>query len=81
MKNRAPSETLSRQDGAGAGDMDTGNKARSGKKMGWQAQHNEYQQKLGAMNQRLDQKTAAMNSAKGDQKLPAMSEVINELVA
>ena len=34
-----------------------------------------------AMDTRLDEKFAAMNAAKGDQKVEAMASVINELVS
>jgi Skp family chaperone for outer membrane proteins len=47
----------------------------------WQARHKQFQQELKAMDQRLDDKIAAMNAAQGDQKIAAMSEVINEFAA
>lgn len=47
----------------------------------WAAEHKNLQDQISAMDQRLDQMVAAMNSAAGDQKIAAMSDVINELVA
>lgn len=83
-KEGAATESMSHQDRAGAADMGTHDKPHGGKKMkqqdDWQAQHKEYQNKLDEMNRKLDQKVTAMNSAKGDQKVAAISEVINELV-
>jgi hypothetical protein len=38
-------------------------------------------QVMRAMDTRLDEKLAAMNAAKGDQKVEAMASVINELVS
>ncbi len=47
----------------------------------WKAWHKQQVEKLKEMDQRLDQKTAAMNSATGDAKLTAMSDLLNEMVA
>lgn len=47
----------------------------------WQAQHEKMMAEMKAMDTRLDEKIAAMNAAKGDQKVEAMAAVINELVA
>jgi hypothetical protein len=46
----------------------------------WQAQHEKMIAEMNAMDARLDEKLAAMNAAKGDQKVEAMAAVINELV-
>ena len=47
----------------------------------WQARHEKMMEEMKAMDARLDEKVAAMNAAKGDQKVEAMAAVINELVA
>jgi len=47
----------------------------------WVAKHEQLQQELSAMDKKLDDKVAAMNAAKGDEKVAAMSEVINELAS
>ena len=47
----------------------------------WQAKHEKMLAEMKAMDTRLDEKLAAMNAAKGDQKLEAMAAVINELVS
>ncbi|MEN6441398.1 MAG: hypothetical protein ABFD97_22755 [Syntrophobacter sp.] len=55
-----------------------------GKMMGsedWKAKHEKMKQEVEAMDKRLDEAVAAMNAATGDQKIAAMANVINELVA
>ena len=47
----------------------------------WQARHEKMMADMKAMDTRLDEKVAAMNAAKGDQKVEAMAAVINELVS
>jgi hypothetical protein len=47
----------------------------------WQAKHEKMMAEMKAMDTRLDEKVAAMNTAKGDQKVEAMAAVINELVS
>jgi hypothetical protein len=47
----------------------------------WQAKHEKMVAEMNAMDTRLDEKLAAMNAAKGDQKIEAMAAVINELVS
>ena len=47
----------------------------------WEAQHEKMMAEMKAMDARLDEKLAAMNAAKGDQKVEAMAAVINELVS
>ena len=47
----------------------------------WQAKHDKMVAEMKAMDTRLDEKLAAMNAAKGDQKIEAMAAVINELVS
>jgi hypothetical protein len=47
----------------------------------WQAKHENMMAEMKAMDARLDEKLAAMNAAKGDQKVEAMAAVINELVS
>jgi hypothetical protein len=47
----------------------------------WEARHKEFQREITAMDQKLDKKIAAMNAAKGDRKIAAMSDVINEMAA
>jgi hypothetical protein len=47
----------------------------------WQAKHEKMVADMKAMDIRLDEKVAAMNAAKGDQKVEAMAAVINELVS
>jgi hypothetical protein len=46
-----------------------------------QAKHEKMMAEMKAMDARLDEKVAAMNAAKGDQKVEAMAAVINELVS
>lgn len=45
------------------------------------AEHEKRMADMKAMDTRLDEKLAAMNSAKGNQKVEAMAAVINELVS
>ncbi len=45
------------------------------------AAHEKFAADLKAMDAKLEEKLAAMNTAKGDQKVTAMGEVINELVS
>lgn len=55
-----------------------------GKMMGqedWKAKHEKMKQDMAAMDKKLDDLVAAMNSTTGDQKVAAMSNVINELVS
>ena len=47
----------------------------------WQAKHEKMVAEMKAMDTRLQEKLAAMNAAKGDQKIEAMAAVINELVS
>lgn len=47
----------------------------------WQARHEKMMAEMKAMDARLDERLAAMNAAKGDQKVEAMAAVINELVS
>jgi hypothetical protein len=47
----------------------------------WQAKHEKMVAEMKAMDTRLEEKLAAMNAAKGDQKVEAMAAVINELVS
>lgn len=47
----------------------------------WQTRHEKMAAAIKAMDARLDEKVAAMNAAKGEQKIEAMAAVINELVA
>ncbi len=64
----------------GPADLDSGPKGRHGER--WAAEHKGLQDQMSAMDQRLDQMLAAMNSATTlEQKIAAMSDVINELVA
>ncbi|MEM5788757.1 MAG: hypothetical protein AAGU11_15715 [Syntrophobacteraceae bacterium] len=69
----------------GAADQSRAGKAdsREGKrKQGaeqWAAKHKKLQQQLNDMDKRLEEKVAAMNAAAGDQKMAAMSDVINEM--
>jgi hypothetical protein len=58
------------------GKMDTMEKSAD-----WQARHEKMMAEMKAMDTRLDEKVAAMNAAKGDQKVEAMAAVINELVS
>jgi hypothetical protein len=51
------------------------------KRKGMQAKHQQAQEDMQAMDARLDEKIAAMNNAKGDQKMSAMADVINELAS
>jgi gas vesicle protein len=68
------------QDKSAKTDMPCGAKGKMMSKE-MQARHKEFQEKLKAMDERLDQKIAAMNSATGDQKMAAMSDVINEMAS
>ncbi len=55
-----------------------------GKMMGsedWKAKHEKMKQEFEAMDKKLDDAVTAMNAASGDQKISAMANVINELVA
>lgn len=56
-----------------------------GKMMGackaFQEKHDQFTADMKAMDARLDEKIAAMNSAKGDQKVAAMAAVISEMAA
>jgi hypothetical protein len=47
----------------------------------WQSKHEKMMAEMKAMDTCLDEKLAAMNAAKGDQKIEAMSAVVNELAA
>lgn len=47
----------------------------------WQARHEKMVAEMKAMDTRLNEKVAAMNAARGDQKVEAMAAVINELIA
>jgi hypothetical protein len=58
------------------GKMDTTEKHKD-----WQARHEKMVAEMNGMDTRLDEKLAAMNAAKGDQKVEAMAAVINELVS
>ena len=58
------------------GKMDTMEKSTD-----WQAKHEKMIADMKAMDTRLDEKLAAMNASKGDQKVEAMAAVINELVS
>jgi hypothetical protein len=60
------------------GKMDTG---MTEQHKDWQAKHDKMVAEMKAMDSRLDEKLAAMNAAKGDQKVEAMAAVINELVS
>ena len=60
--------------------MQGGSKGKMSKEE-WKARHEKFQQELKAMDQRLDEKVAAMNAAQGDQKMAAMSNVINEMAS
>ncbi len=63
-----------------ASDLDSGPKAKHGER--WAAEHKRLQAQMNEMDQRLDQILAAMNSATTlEQKVAAMSDAINELVA
>ncbi len=65
---------------ANQGNMGTDTGKAKSTKQDWREQHRKFQEEVNSMNQRLDQKIAAMNSAQGDQKISAMSDVLNELV-
>jgi hypothetical protein len=66
---------------AGAQTEDKMDPGTIGKCKEMQARHEQVMAEMKAMDARLDEKLAAMNAAKGDQKVEAMAVVINELVS
>lgn len=66
---------------ANQGNMGTDTGKAKSHREDWRERHKKFQQEIDSMDQRLDQKIAVMNSAQGDQKVSAMSDVLNELVA
>jgi hypothetical protein len=73
----APSAPSQEQKAGSEGKMDAGMME---KHKDWQVRHEKMMAEMKAMDTRLDEKLAAMNAAKGDQKVEAMAAVINELV-